>query len=51
MRRRYRWTGETFVEVEPEERLTYREKVEAERELERRETEERERAAHPGTYA
>ena len=51
MKRSYRWTGERFVEIEPEDHLSYADKAAAERELERRKRDEDERRAHPGQYA
>ena len=51
MKRSYRWTGERFVEIEPEDHLDYADKAAAERELDRRKRDEDERRAHPGQYA
>lgn len=51
MKRSYRWTGERFVEIEPEDHLSYADKAATEAELDRRKREDVERLEHPGRYA
>jgi len=51
MKKSYRWTGKEFVEIEPEDRVSYADRVAAERELDRLAREKRENDEHPGRYA
>ena len=48
--KRYRWNGTTFIEIEPD-RVTYAERVAAERELDRLKQERDDQDKHPGQYA